>query len=53
MTRSEFRALLDMLMVSDPWPEPCFTVLEEYANKVGKIYGFKNWIDAYHEFKGE
>lgn len=51
MTKRELRALLDCLMISDPWHDPCFEVLEELANAYSKHYGYDGWIAAYHELK--
>lgn len=51
MTEFHLRALLDALMVSDPWPDPCFQVLEGYANEASQWYGYEDWIDAYHKLK--
>lgn len=51
MDSKRFRALLDMLMISDPWHDPCFEVLEELANEISYLYGYDGWIQAYHEHK--
>jgi hypothetical protein len=51
MSLFAFRALLDALMVSDPWPHPCFEELEEFANFAARWYMFEDWIDAYHNLK--
>lgn len=53
MERKEFRALLDALMVSDPWPDKCFNILEDYANKVSTYYGYSDWIEAYHKLEAQ
>lgn len=48
-----FRALLDLFMVSDPWPledkqkAVVFGFLTAEANK----RGFDSWTEAYHEFE--
>lgn len=50
MTRIEFRAILNLLMCSDPFP----TALEDqlvitaWADKQAEEFGFTDWIDAYH-----
>lgn len=46
-----FRALLDALMVSDPWCDPCFLELEKFADFAAQWYMFDDWIDAYHNLK--
>lgn len=51
MNKVEYRALLDALMVSDPWPDKCFEVLEAYANVMAVHLGYQDWIVAYHELK--
>ena len=48
----EFRALLDWLMCSDPWPtnsEHQETIVA-MLNVKAKELGFSNWIDAYHRY---
>lgn len=50
MERLEFRALLDWLMCSDPWPtnnEHQETIVA-MLNVKAKELGFSSWIDAYH-----
>ena len=49
MKRHEFRALLDLLMVSDPWPldKAGEVILKAFADKEAKKRGFDNWIEAY------
>lgn len=51
MTAKHYRALLDALMISDPWPDPCFKVLEKLANDLAPLWGYDGWIDAYHNHK--
>jgi hypothetical protein len=50
MTNAERRCLMDLLMVSDPWPlsAKAHEVLTELADKEAEIMGFSNWIEAYH-----
>ncbi len=55
MLDSEFRAFLDLLMCSDPWPvygNNSKEVLDNFADKESRIRGYDNWIVAYHEFHG-
>lgn len=53
MSDSVFRILLDLLMVSDPWPleEASHEKLIKYLDAESKARGFIDWIDAYHEVK--
>lgn len=50
MTNPERRCLLDLLMVSDPWPlsKKAQETLEALADKEAKIMGFSDWVEAYH-----
>ena len=52
MTGAQLRALLNLLMVSDPWPlsEPEQQTLIDMADAASRLEGFDNWIDAYHGF---
>ena len=54
MTNMQFRAFLDLMMVSDPWPlDPqANKTLEEFADAESKKRGYEEWITAYHEFDG-
>lgn len=54
MNSREFRAFLDMLMCSDPWPvkddgENQRTIIH-LATVESKVRGHKDWIEAYHEY---
>ena len=47
---TEFRVMLDLFMVSDPWPldwghEHMETVLDSEAI----LRGYDHWVEAYHE----
>lgn len=55
MTRIEFRAFLNLLMCSDPWPtgEEGHVVISAWADKQAKEFGYTDWIDAYHLLKVE
>lgn len=48
-----YRAFLDLLMVSDPFPLPesDHSVLQTQADYWAEQFGYSNWIEAYHEFK--
>ena len=50
---NEFRHLLDLYMVSDPWPLKdgnSHEVVGNLLNRVAKNYGCKDWVEAYHSF---
>lgn len=54
MDERQFRALLDLVMCSDPWPEgverePIVTLL----NFESVMRGYGDWISAYHNFTPE
>lgn len=58
MNQNQFRALLDLLMCSDPWPiegqagDESRKLLIEFANcESTETYGKDNWIIAYHEIE--
>lgn len=48
----ELRVLLDLFMVSDPWPlnDESRNVLESMLNEAAQCIGCDNWIDAYHNY---
>lgn len=46
----EFRAFLDLLMCSDPYPvDSGEDAVKGYANRQAVERGFADWIDAYHK----
>ena len=51
MNEGQFKALLDLLMVSDPWPldEQAHRALLAYANAESGKRGYDGWIHAFHE----
>jgi len=55
MNDHEFRMLLNLYMISDPWPltpeedDTCAVLLNTEAKK----RGFSGWVPAYHKFKPE
>jgi hypothetical protein len=53
MNSLQFRALLDLFMVSDPWPLTDIQqdYIEELIEYEATQRGFETWVDAYHEFK--
>ena len=56
MTDNEFRAFLDLMMCSDPWPGEMLggqDPLERFADRHSRELGFDGWIVAYHEFRPE
>ena len=49
MSASEFRAFLDLLMCSDPYPvDTGEDEMFGYANRQAIERGFTDWVDAYH-----
>lgn len=56
LTGNEFRALLDLVMCSDPWPikgmagAAAQTTLKELLNREAKRRGCISWVEAYHRF---
>jgi hypothetical protein len=51
MNDYQFRAFLDLLMVSDPWPldERDHRALLAHANAESGKRGYDGWIHAYHD----
>lgn len=53
LSHEEFRALLDLYMVSDPWPldsdsqDSLRGLLTDEAN----ARGYDSWSEAYHDFE--
>lgn len=49
----EFRLLLDLFMVSDPWPleDDRFVIMEKLLMKEAHVRGFDSYIEGYHEFE--
>lgn len=52
MKDNEFRMLLDLAMVSDPWPldQRAYDTLLDMLNDEAARNGFDGWLDAYHRF---
>ena len=59
MTDPQYRAFLDLLMCSDPWPisgasgDAAQNVLILLADDEAIKRGYGSWIDAYHEHPEE
>lgn len=53
MYDDRFRAFLNLLMASDPWPlsRKEKDILYGLAEHESKKRGYKDWIEAYHNFK--
>jgi len=57
MTDIQYRAFLDLMMCSDPWPVvdrdgiDSNAILEGLALDEARARGFESWIVAYHEVK--
>ena len=63
LDRLVFRALLDLVMCSDPWPvlmdeflrtridKKNRNAVERFLDDQSKLYEYEDWIDAYHRFK--
>lgn len=53
MTGDRFRMLLDLCMVSDPWPLDALAdaILKDWLDAESRERGFDNWVEAFHRFK--
>ena len=54
MSDKEFRVLLDLFMVSDPWPldeEESQETIRHMLNEESRTIGYADWVEAYHKFK--
>ena len=55
MSATEYRAFLDLLMCSDPYPVDDNGVGEQlllsFADDQSHKYGFTCWVEAYHQHK--
>lgn len=51
LTDTQFRAMMDLMMVSDPWPlgEPEHAQIENLLIVESERRGYDSWIVAYHE----
>ncbi len=52
MNHQFFRDLLDLFMVSDPWPDTPESHLriEDVLDDEARERGYENWVVAFHEF---
>jgi hypothetical protein len=54
MNNQEFRAFLDLLMCSDPWPVgddgESQRIMKNWANDQARLRGYKDWVDAWHDW---
>jgi len=55
MNDMEYRAFLDLMMCSDPWPVNANSQqfdtrqqMIDVANRLAKDRGYTDWLDAYH-----
>ena len=56
MTDTEFKFLLDLYMVSDPWPlndGQSNEIIGEMLNRESRERGYDGWVDAYHAMEVE
>jgi hypothetical protein len=55
MNLNELKSLLNLFMCSDPWPTTAMekNIIERLLDSYSKIYGYENWLDAYHNIKIE
>ena len=53
MNDYEYRAFLNLLMCSDPWPcdKQSERKMMDFADREAFKRGFDSWIVAYHEFE--
>jgi len=53
MSDKEYRALINLLMTSDPWPagEEDAITLKRLADREARDRGYEDWIDASHNFR--
>lgn len=50
MSHETFRAFIDLLMVSDPWPAKVKKrPLIRWADNEARSWGYRDWIEAYHK----
>ncbi len=58
MNNIEYRAFLDLMMCSDPWPVAetpqgldTQRLMVDVANRLANDRGYRDWIDAYYHHK--
>lgn len=58
MNKKQFRAFLDILMCADPWPvlgeegAEGQKILKDWANEQARMFGYEDWVDAFHQEGG-
>lgn len=51
LTNKQFRVLMDLAMVSDPWPlNDDKDVIDELLHTEARERGFDGWYVVYHEY---
>lgn len=52
MNDEQFRVLLDLFMVSDPWPLEIskHETMKDMLHEESVERGYDDWVHAYHEF---
>ena len=52
MANEEFRAMLDLYMVSDPWPleDREHKIIGDMLDREAGKFGYEGWVEAYHFF---
>lgn len=58
MNDKAYRAFLNLMMCSDPWPvysdnNQNQLIMEQFANEQAKARGYRDWIHAFHEFPSD
>ncbi len=56
MDDTEFAQFLVLLMCCDPWPVVAGDnqfIMKRMADRESAKRGFKNWVDAYHNFNNQ
>jgi hypothetical protein len=54
LTSAEFRVLLELVMVSHPWPlDKGADVIKKLLDSEAQIREYDGWIDAYHKLYGQ
>lgn len=55
MTGVEFQEVLAWRMCTDPWPSQSVSIdkIDAWLDRESRERGYRDWIHAYHDFKGE
>ena len=53
LSAQEFGALLELVMVSDPWPTEQLDEqrIKEMLNEEAQSRNYEGWVEAYHELR--